>query len=204
MPDLGNLNVVDYAVIAILVVSGYMATQRGLTREILGLVGWVGAIIAGQFFSPYLLDRFGEALGEGRLAAIVGFSVPFAAVLIVWRILSTGFTPGLKTLTFGWLDQFLGFVFGIARGVVLVTLAYMAGVLMLDSENEFPESVQASESIAPTRAVAGFLAEFAPKELRKNVEDGIPEIVVPGAGDGGVEGSLLPDELPAGPARSGG
>jgi membrane protein required for colicin V production len=44
--DISALNILDYAIIIILVVSAILSTLRGMTREALGLVGWPIAIFA--------------------------------------------------------------------------------------------------------------------------------------------------------------
>ena len=41
MFDFSVLNLVDYAVIVVFLVSALFSTLRGMTREILGIVGWV-------------------------------------------------------------------------------------------------------------------------------------------------------------------
>ena len=38
--DLAALNIVDFVAIIVLVISGGLATLRGMTREIMGLAGW--------------------------------------------------------------------------------------------------------------------------------------------------------------------
>ena len=42
--DISALNILDYAIIIILAVSAILSTLRGMTREVLGLVGWPIAI----------------------------------------------------------------------------------------------------------------------------------------------------------------
>ena len=49
-----NMNVVDLAAIAIIVVSTILAYFRGLSREILAIVSWVIAALMGFIIAPYL------------------------------------------------------------------------------------------------------------------------------------------------------
>ena len=45
MIDFTALTVVDYAVVFVLIVSAIFSTLRGMTREFLGLLGWVVAVV---------------------------------------------------------------------------------------------------------------------------------------------------------------
>ena len=49
-----NMNVVDLAAIAIILVSTILAYFRGLSREILAIVSWVIAALMGFIIAPYL------------------------------------------------------------------------------------------------------------------------------------------------------
>lgn len=175
MPDLGPLNGVDYAVLAILLFSGVKANFRGMTRELLGLAGWAVAILATRFLSPRLVERFGDFLGIGSPSELMGFAVPFVVVLAAWYLLSNLISPGLTRYTFGIMDRALGFLFGIVRGVVVVTLVYIGGLMLLEDEAVFPGPVLDSASILPARALASQLVLLAPDDIRASMEERIPE-----------------------------
>ena len=172
MPD---LNVVDYAVIAVLAVSGYMAIKRGFWRELLGLAGWIISFFVAGFFRPVFVDRFGDAIGNDATADLLGFLVPFVLAAIICKILSNALAPRHDRISIGSMDQILGFLFGIVRGAVLVTLVYIAGLLLLEREERFPENVLSSASIAPVRIIGSQLAYLAPGGLGELVEGRIPE-----------------------------
>ena len=204
MPDFGSLNAVDYVVIAVVLLSGFLATFRGITRQILGIAGWGIAFLAALVAEPWLAGRLGLFTGGGPVPEALGFWIPFLAVFVAWYFLSNALAWVLKGITFGALDPFLGFLYGVARGAVLVALVYMGGVLVLEHETRFPDSVQSSMSIAPTRIVASQLAGLTAGDIRESLEDGIPdhgiEVFTGGARDAAdkATGDLLPDEkLPA-------
>ena len=204
MPDLGSLNAVDYVVIAVILVSGILATFRGITRQLLGVAGWGIAFMAALLAEPWLAIRLGLLVDGGPVLETLGFWIPFLTVLTAWYFLSNALAWVLKGVTFGSLDPFLGFLYGVLRGVVLVALVYMAGLLLLENENRFPDSVLSSASIAPTRLVASQLSGLTGGDVRKSLDKGIPDQDIGTITDGvrgaadRAKGNLLPDEeLPA-------
>ena len=172
MPD---FNIVDYIVIAVLAVSGYMATKRGFWRELLGLGGWVVAFVAAGYFRPVFVDRFGDSIGNDAAADVLGFIVPFALTAIVCKIVSNIMVPSHERISIGSVDQFFGFLFGVVRGAVLVALVYIGGLLLLEREDRFPEAALTSASIIPVRIIGSQMAHFAPGGLGEAVAGRIPD-----------------------------
>ena len=54
MIDFSVLNLVDYAIVIVLVVSALFSTLRGMTREFLGIVGWVISVFVAKLSAPAL------------------------------------------------------------------------------------------------------------------------------------------------------
>ena len=189
MPDLGSLNAVDYGIIALLLVSGYFAAQRGLARELLALVGWAAAVYAGILLNPWLADRYGDFLGDGRAAGIIGFALVFLAAAAVWKLFSRQLATGFAAVAIGRLDALLGFLFGLLRGALVVVFVYLAAVYLLEGEDRFPGAATSSASIVPTRAMASQVVGLAPFYVRLGMSGRIP-----GAASGNGPGSLLSDE----------
>jgi membrane protein required for colicin V production len=152
---LEGFTIIDGAVAAVIVLSALLAYARGFVREALAIAGWVGAAILAFVFAPQAeplvsaAPVIGEFIGDScELAIIAAFAAVFAVTLVVFSL----FTPLLSGLVqgsvLGGLDQGLGFLFGVARGVLLVAVAFFAY-----------ETVLAAQSIAmveDSRAAAVF------------------------------------------------
>lgn len=125
-----GFNIVDGVVLALVLISAILAYSRGLVRELLSIAGWVVAAIAAFAFAPMadplvreipiLRDIIGSSCELGILAA-------FAAVFAIALVLVSIFTPllagAVQNSALGPVDQGLGLLFGVARGVVLVAIA---------------------------------------------------------------------------------
>jgi len=129
------MNIADYVVIATVVLSAIVGAVRGFLREAIALCAWIVALFVAWHFSDMIEPHLG-----GLLAA--HYVRPWAArVIIVALILLFGAGLGAivghyaRLSIFSGMDRFLGFLFGAARGVVLVGVFVILGQLLkLDGE----------------------------------------------------------------------
>ncbi|WP_171121617.1 MULTISPECIES: CvpA family protein [unclassified Ruegeria] len=126
-----GFTIIDGVVALIVVVSGLLAYSRGLLREILAIAGWVAAAVLAFIFAPQAVPLIKEIPVVGdflrdscELSVITGFAAVFAVALIVVSIFAPLFSSVVQRSALGGLDQALGFFFGIARGILLVAIAF--------------------------------------------------------------------------------
>jgi membrane protein required for colicin V production len=129
------MNIADYVVITAVVLSAIVGTLRGFLREAIALAAWLVALFVAWHFSDMIEPHLG-----GLLAA--SYVRPWAArVIIVALILLLGAGIGaimghyVRLSIFSGIDRFLGFLFGAARGAVLIGVFVILGQLLkLDGE----------------------------------------------------------------------
>ena len=73
MIDFTALTVVDYAVVFVLIVSAIFSTLRGMTREFLGLLGWVVAVVVANYARPLLEDPIADMINADGLSAALAW-----------------------------------------------------------------------------------------------------------------------------------
>lgn len=127
-----GFTLVDGIVAGLIVLSAILAYSRGFVREAMAIVGWVGAAALAFVFAPSAqplikeVPVLGDFLKDSCELSMIG---AFAAVFAVGLILASLFTPLLSSVVqrsaLGGLDQGLGFLFGVARGVILVLVAFL-------------------------------------------------------------------------------
>ena len=132
---------VDYAIIAILVVSAGISVLRGFLREALSLLGWVLAFWLALTFADDISGLFTNFLPQPSMrhalafATIVIFSLVITAVVMYLVRLIVDKTEITGT------DRALGIVFGIARGIVIVAILVLcAGLTALPQDPWWRES----------------------------------------------------------------
>lgn len=128
--DLSNINFIDAGVVILLLISAVLAFSRGFVREVLSILGWIIAGVVAFALAPqvepilrevpYLSDILKDSC---ELSILAAFVVVFAATLIVVSIFTPLFAGLVANSALGPLDQGLGFLFGVARGVLLVVIA---------------------------------------------------------------------------------
>ena len=127
-----SFTVIDGVVAAVIILSAILAYARGFVRESLAILGWLGAAVLAFIFADAVrpmiaqvpvLDNF---LGEScELAMIAAFAVVFALALVLFSIITPLFSSVVQRSALGGVDQGMGFLFGVARGILLVAIAFI-------------------------------------------------------------------------------
>lgn len=125
-----GFTIVDGVVAVVILLSAILAYARGLTRELMAIVGWVGAAVVGFLFAPQAvplvkeIPYVGDFLRDScELSVIAAFAGVFAIALVVVSLFTPLFSSLIQRSALGSVDQALGFLFGVVRGLVLVAVA---------------------------------------------------------------------------------
>lgn len=126
-----GFTIIDGVVALVLIVSALLAYGRGLVREVMAIVGWIAAAVLGFLFAPQVeplvreIPVVGEFLADSCELSIIGaFAIVFAVALIVVSLFTPLFASVVQRSALGGIDQGFGFVFGVARGVLLIAIAF--------------------------------------------------------------------------------
>lgn len=127
-----GFTLVDAGVAGIIVLSAILAYSRGFVREAMAIVGWVGAAFLAFLFAPSAqplikeIPVLGDFLGDScELSIIAAFAAVFAVGLVLASLFTPLFSSVVQRSALGGLDQGLGFLFGVLRGIVLVGVAFL-------------------------------------------------------------------------------
>lgn len=127
-----GFTLIDAVVAVVIVLSAILAYSRGLVREVMAIVGWIGAAVLAFIFAPAAqplireLPVVGKFLGDScELSMIGAFAVVFAIGLVIAALFTPLFSSVVQRSALGGIDQGLGFLFGVARGVILVAVAFI-------------------------------------------------------------------------------
>jgi membrane protein required for colicin V production len=126
-----GFTIIDGVVALVIVLSALLAYGRGFIREMMAIVGWIAAAVLAFLFAPRVaplvreIPVIGDFLADSCELSIIG---AFALVLAITLVVVSLFTPLFSSLVqrsiLGGLDQGLGFIFGVARGILLVAIAF--------------------------------------------------------------------------------
>jgi len=135
MSDL-PVNTIDIVVIAIVLISAFVALWRGLVRETFSIFEWVASAYAALRLAPVFQPMLVGIVEPPWLAWIAAFVGIFIVVLVPLSMLTHRFAEAVKRSEIGPVDRALGFVFGLGRGLVIVGLAYIAFASFVPREEQ--------------------------------------------------------------------
>ena len=122
----------DWTIIVVVGLSMLFAFLRGVTRELIALVAWVLGFVAAIALTPLLGGMLPEMGSHPVIRYLVAFAVIFIACLVLGALIAWPLATVIHKAGLGFVDRFLGAVFGAARGVVLVmSFVLIAGLTTL-------------------------------------------------------------------------
>ena len=128
---MNGFTLIDGVSAGIIVLSAILAYSRGFVREGMAIAGWVGAAVLAFVFAPTVQPLVKEVpvlskfLADScELSIIAAFAAVFAVGLVVASLFTPLFSSVVQRSALGGLDQALGFLFGVVRGVLLVAVAF--------------------------------------------------------------------------------
>lgn len=119
------VSVADVIFAAVIIVSGGLALYRGFVTEVLAIVGWAGAAIATlSLFNPL------RPLARGFIPSQIGADVAtgiiiFLVTLLIISLLARIVASTVRGSQISIIDRFLGLVFGILRGYVVLIIVFL-------------------------------------------------------------------------------
>ncbi len=133
-----GFNNLDYIVVGIVLFSGLLALMRGFVREIFSLISWAGAYFAATKFYPLAIPFVHHYIKSDKAAEWGAMAAVFTVTLILLMIIGSIICSFVKGNTLTAIDRSLGFVFGLARGVLVVCIIYLVATMILwqDADKE--------------------------------------------------------------------
>jgi membrane protein required for colicin V production len=159
----------------LVLISAILATARGLTREVLSLVTWLGSagIAAYMYFKHPEIAR--GYIKEQIVADVATIAASFIVSLIVLHLITMRIADFVVDSRIGALDRTLGFVFGVLRGALIAVVIVGFGVWLATNKapgeatqadlGKLPSWVSESRTIIPLDNFAGQLKDALPPDV---------------------------------------
>lgn len=164
-----GFTIIDGVVALVIVLSALLAYSRGLVREALAIAGWIAATMLAFLFADQIqplvrqIPVLGDFIGDScELSIIAAFAAVFAVALVVFSIFTPLFSSLVQRSVLGGVDQGLGFLFGVLRGILLVAVAFFVYQTVLSTQS-IP-MVEDSRAAAVFSRLTGQIEERRPEE----------------------------------------
>jgi membrane protein required for colicin V production len=191
------MNWTDYLIVAVLALSVLIGLWRGLISEVLALAIWIAAFWVAMTFGPTVAAFFEHSISLPSARYLVGYGLCFIAVLLAGALLRFVVSRLIESTGLSGTDRLLGMVFGLARGVLLVTLAvFLIGFTAFTRDPWWRQSAL----VPQFQGMAMWLGEWVPASVRPylqrpaNVLEHLPHVPVgalPGASSAPARGASV-------------
>ena len=129
------ITIFDGIVIGVVLFSAVLAMVRGFSREVLSIASWVGALAAAYYLHPLILPYVKNYTSDDRIALAASAGVIFLIALIVITVITSRIADFIIDSRVGALDRTLGFLFGAARGLLLIVVAVAFWNWLFDAQH---------------------------------------------------------------------
>jgi membrane protein required for colicin V production len=178
-----SFQILDFILLGIMAISGLLALARGFTREVLSLAAWGLAAVSAFFAMKQkpLLDLVAPHVDPTKpiIAQIIVAAATFILVLIIVSVISVKISDRVVDSRVGAFDRTLGFFYGLARGLVLVAIAYLfyGWLLPVDRQEDW---VRNAASLPVVRSVGNMMLSVMPPDIAQTLTNS-SQIANPGA-----------------------
>ncbi len=166
------ITLLDGILIIIMLISAILAMIRGFSREVLSIVSWLAAAFAAasffQLLAPTVSELIPSIASNPLVAQAIAAACIFLVVLIIVSYLTMLLADFIIDSRIGVLDRTLGFIFGAARGALLVIITLM-GFLWLANDNE-PEWVANAKSRPMLESIGTGIRDALPENLEQVIQ----------------------------------
>ena len=167
-----GLTGLDWAALAVVLVSAVVALARGFVREVLAIVGWIGAILGTLYAFPFAQQIARKYIEWPIVADIVAGVVLFVAILVALSMISSAISKRVQASSINALDRSLGLLFGLVRGAALICLAYLLYSLALPPKEQ-PDYIRGARLIGLVETGADWLYQLVPSEYRRKGQSAV-------------------------------
>jgi membrane protein required for colicin V production len=162
------ITLLDIILIGVMLISGLLAMIRGFMREILSITAWIIAAVATLYFYAKLLPFAKSYFNNDIVAAVVVVGATFLVTLLIVSVITVRFSDMVLDSRIGALDRTLGFLFGLARGLIIVVIAFLFFAWLVPDRSQ-PEWVRSAKSRVVLQGTGDWLMSMLPDDPESTI-----------------------------------
>jgi membrane protein required for colicin V production len=162
------ITILDLILLGVMLISGLLAMVRGFMREILSIAAWGAAAVVTLYSFSKLLPTAKGYFSNDTVAAIVVVAGVFIGTLIVVSVITVRISDMILDSRIGALDRTLGFLFGLARGLLIVVVAFMFFTWLVP-EKQRPDWVSGAKSRVVLQGTGEWLMSLLPDDPENTI-----------------------------------
>ena len=176
-----GINWADCIVLLVIGLSMLTGFVRGLVKESIALSVWIAAFWLAFTCSQYVIPWLAPYLQDKTVRSIVAFMLVLFATLIAGAILNILIGLVLHRSGLSPIDRLLGMIFGLVRGILIVSLIMLVLSLTGISDASLRKNTRLYATFDP---LVTWLHSFVPSFIHKmkvldNMESAIDKVHAP-------------------------
>jgi membrane protein required for colicin V production len=162
----------DVILIAIMLISGFLAMVRGFTREVLSIFSWAMAAVAALYLTPKYANLLEPYISNPSIAQIAFAAGVFIITLIVVSLITFRVSDSVLDSRVGAVDRTLGFIFGLARGFLLVAIVFILFTALARDQPDWVRNARSFPVLESTQRAIESLLPMNPEQYLPGLLDG--------------------------------
>lgn len=162
-----HLTTIDLILLGVIGFSALISILRGFMKEMISLMTWVAAFVIAIFYSAHLAPMLPASVEIPSMRLAIAFAILFILTLLVGGVFNAVVGLLVKKTGLSGTDRSIGVVFGLMRGVFLVSVLILLGSLTPMPQDPWWKSSQVIEHLTP---VAQWMRDLLPNDLARNFE----------------------------------
>ena len=157
------LTLLDIGLLVVMLISGILAMVRGFMREILSIAAWL--IAAGVTLYGYArVEAYvRDYVTNDLLAKGIAIGGLFLITLLIVSLFTVKISDLILDSRVGALDRSLGFLFGLARGLIIMVVAFLFFSWLVPAKSQ-PDWVVNARSRVVLQATGDWLLSVLPDD----------------------------------------
>ncbi|MHC2676310.1 membrane protein required for colicin V production [Bradyrhizobium diazoefficiens] len=168
------VTLLDLILLGVMLISGLLAMVRGFMREILSIAAWGAAAIVTLYSFSKLLPTAKTYFNNDTVASVVVVAGVFVGTLVVVSVITVRISDMILDSRIGALDRTLGFLFGLARGLLIVVVAFLFFTWLVPDKQR-PDWVTGAKSRVVLQETGDWLMALLPGRPREHHLEEIQE-----------------------------
>jgi membrane protein required for colicin V production len=185
------ITLLDIILLVVMMISALLAMVRGFVREVLSIASWAAAAVATLYAFPRVEPVAKQYINNDTIAKAAAIAGIFLGTLLIVSVLTVKISDMILDSRVGALDRTLGFLFGLARGLVIVVVAFQFFSWLVPEKQ--PEWVRSAKSKVVLQGTGQWLISMLPDDpestilkrlKRPRIDDQDPQDAPPGERSG--------------------
>ena len=162
------ITLLDLILLVVMLISALLAMVRGFMREVLSIASWAAAAILTLYAYPKLKPVVLQYFSNEIVASAICVGGVFLGTLLVVSVITIKISDTILDSRVGALDRTLGFLFGLARGLVIVVVAFLFFAWLVPDRSQ-PEWVKNAKSRVVLQGTGQWLMSMLPEDPESTI-----------------------------------